>query len=337
MIPNVTDLDNWKQMVDNCSNKTSDYEKLKQSLAFKPRDDVDPLAQVDDNPWDVDFRDQELKEIIWKDCERVFADDEWFRRREVQVCLKDVLFCWCKKVGFGDLEQVEYRQGMHEIAAVVMVAVQRSLGIPDEKFRHETIIRSEVEAITYYAFKSLMNSIKFLYSRTPNDLILNESRRVYDCLKIESPILYKHLIDLKIEPQIFCIRWLRLLFAREFTLDQTLIIWNSFIGDWELILYFAVSMLDYIQDEILQGDYTSVMQLFMKYPRIYDQEVLGLLDKAKAMKSGNQKKESRISSRLKAVIAELDGIIVVGESSLKLDSVKRQLIKLVSDLAQQNN
>lgn len=53
----------------------------------------------------------------------------------------------------------------------------------------------------------------------------------YELLQRTDPQLFYHLRNLEIIPITYCLRWVRLLLAREFTLDQVLKIWDAFILD----------------------------------------------------------------------------------------------------------
>jgi len=102
--------------------------------------------------------------------------------------------------------------------------------------------------------------------------ILTKCQHIYhNLLKSKDPGLYSYITFLKIEPQLFLLRWIRLLFGREFHLQETLMIWDAifaFDKSFTLIDYIAVSMLMAIRDLILSTDQNGVLQLLFKYPNI---------------------------------------------------------------------
>ncbi|DBA04086.1 TPA: hypothetical protein N0F65_009433 [Lagenidium giganteum] len=55
----------------------------------------------------------------------------------------------------------------------------------------------------------------------------------YELLREKDPQLYYHLQNMDIVPETYCLRWIRLLFAREFPLDKLLIVWDGMILDTE--------------------------------------------------------------------------------------------------------
>jgi len=91
----------------------------------------------------------------------------------------------------------------------------------------------------------------------------------HNILKAKDPGLYSYLCSLKIEPQLFLLRWIRVLFGREFKLNETLELWDSiFAYDKNLTLvdYVAVAMIISIRDKVLSTDQNGVLQLLFKFP-----------------------------------------------------------------------
>ncbi|XP_078443298.1 uncharacterized protein LOC144712836 [Wolffia australiana] len=57
--------------------------------------------------------------------------------------------------------------------------------------------------------------------------VIEASSAVYQLLSAVDSVLHCHLQDLGVEPQYFALRWLRVLFGREFKLQDLLIIWDE--------------------------------------------------------------------------------------------------------------
>ncbi|XP_061361953.1 uncharacterized protein LOC133305732 [Gastrolobium bilobum] len=57
--------------------------------------------------------------------------------------------------------------------------------------------------------------------------VIEASTALYHLLSLVDSSLHSHLFDLEVEPQYFSLRWLRVLFGREFSLDKLLIIWDE--------------------------------------------------------------------------------------------------------------
>ncbi|CAH0520007.1 unnamed protein product [Peronospora belbahrii] len=53
----------------------------------------------------------------------------------------------------------------------------------------------------------------------------------YDLLQQKDPQLYYHLKNMEIVPETYCLRWIRLLFAREYALQELMCVWDALILD----------------------------------------------------------------------------------------------------------
>ncbi|KAI8123267.1 TBC1 domain family member 5 [Lucilia cuprina] len=85
--------------------------------------------------------------------------------------------------------------------------------------------------------------------------------------------LHNYLMKLDIPLHIFGIRWLRLLFGREFALLDLLVLWDAIFADsdrFDLPNYIVVAMLIRIRDKLLLSDYTTCLTYLMRYPTNVD-------------------------------------------------------------------
>lgn len=83
--------------------------------------------------------------------------------------------------------------------------------------------------------------------------------------------LYKHLKELKIAPQIYGIRWMRLLFIREFQMQDLLALWDAiFANGFGLCDYIFTAMLVVIRNILLPCDYANCLNHLMRYPSVAD-------------------------------------------------------------------
>lgn len=83
--------------------------------------------------------------------------------------------------------------------------------------------------------------------------------------------LFNHLRELKILPQIYGIRWMRLLFIREFQMEDLLVIWDAiFADDFGLCDYIFAAMLVVIRGILLASDYADCLNHLMRYPLVCD-------------------------------------------------------------------
>ncbi|CAG8440468.1 11923_t:CDS:10 [Diversispora eburnea] len=201
-----------------------------------------PLSLDQANPWQEYFKDTELRKIIRQDVERTFPDNEYFRNPEAQNRLLDILFIYCKMN-----TDVSYRQGMHELLAPILWVVDdesipgaNGYAVENDEITiiRQTLNSDYVEHDTFVLFSSLMKAAKINYEY--NDEVFNPKLTpvVMKCNKIHEeylqkidPDLYHHLKDLEIEPQLYGIRWVRLLFGREFPLEKVLILWDGMFAE----------------------------------------------------------------------------------------------------------
>ncbi|RRT53522.1 hypothetical protein B296_00034289 [Ensete ventricosum] len=133
--------------------------------------------------------------------------------------------------------------------------------------------------------------------------VIEASTALYHLLSIMDPFLHAHLVELEVEPQYFALRWLRVLFGREFCLEDLLVIWDEMlsssngrlIGDdveynfkvlcsprGAFIAALAVSMLLYLRSSLLATETaTTCLQRLLNFPQNPDTNKL--IEKAKSL------------------------------------------------------
>lgn len=181
-----------------------------------------------------------------------------------------------------------------------------------DSLAHLVLSRDHVEHDTWQLFSALMKSAKTFYDFTPSvplavdkssasasttSLTLSHSKglngqsstssssvlvqpivgtaiRIHDSLlKTIDHDLWAKMEELGVEPQIFSIRWLRLLFSREFPIDDALALWDGLLAEdssLRLMEHICIAMLLRIRDALLQADYSEFLQLLLRYPVLPD-------------------------------------------------------------------
>ncbi|ESK93057.1 hypothetical protein Moror_8960 [Moniliophthora roreri MCA 2997] len=256
-----------------------------------------PLSLHTDNPWTEWFAAVELRKTIFQDVERTFPDIDFFRGRDVQEQLTNILYLYSTTHS-----AIGYRQGMHELLAPVYFAVDLDSLADDigDVDAQEICSRTWVAADAWAIFQSIMKSVSAWYewreaseasSNLPSPLShhvnLNvaqgpvESKPyvapiVQACNRIQSsflrsvdPELWRHIQSTGIEPQIYGIRWLRLLFTREFSLPDAMKLWDGLFACghmFELAPWICVAMLIRIRNQLLSADYTGQLTVLLRYP-----------------------------------------------------------------------
>jgi len=184
------------------------------------------------------------------------------------------------------------------------------------------IILSEkfMEHDAYSMFENLMNgaqgvvAITDFYSLSPAPEsstgltpVREASSAIYHLLASVDSSLHSHLVELGVEPQYFALRWLRVLFGREFSLDNLLFIWDEIFSspnhsystdismtDYQfkvlssprgaLILSMAVSMMLHLRSSLLGSEHaTSCLVRLLNFPE--DIDLKTLIEKATILQS----------------------------------------------------
>ncbi|KAM0463765.1 hypothetical protein ACHAO4_000488 [Trichoderma viride] len=256
---------------------------------------IDPLADDPKSPWNTVREDEIIRAEILQDVQRL-PDEATYHEDYMQRMILDILFVYCKV----NPDRGGYRQGMHELLAPILHVVEQDAldrasisGSDDEndleELMLETIDSSFIEHDAFILFSQLMEHAQSFYevkdtptsAQTPNgpfqsrfpeqsSAIVERSKFIHEvCLQQVDPELAAHLTSVEILPQIFLIRWIRLLFSREFPFNQFLVLWDTIFAvdpSLDLIDLICCSMLLRVRWQLLESDYSVCLQLLLKYP-----------------------------------------------------------------------
>ncbi|KAH8552548.1 hypothetical protein BGW37DRAFT_550784 [Umbelopsis sp. PMI_123] len=272
-----------------------------------------PLGLNDDNPWQQHFADAEVRKIIRQDIERTFPDVEFFRDDVVQNQMADVLFIYCKLNADVSYRQGMHELLAPIFLVLSTEGVDIGDGSfvgpadSNTKLMAQVLDKKYLEHDSYTLFERLMAGAKRWYEfneevsnrltsakKKEIDLIdpmgLGDSKKdipaaqltpiVKSCrhiqhqlLKSTDPALYQHLESLRIEPQLYGIRWIRLLFGREFNIDNVLELWDAIFAEdpsLNIVEYVCLVLLIRIRDKLIVGEYAECLTLLMRYPPVKD-------------------------------------------------------------------
>ncbi|TBU29006.1 RabGAP/TBC [Dichomitus squalens] len=258
-----------------------------------------PLSLHDENPWREWFASVELRKTILQDVERTFPDIAYFRDAEVQAELTHILYL------YSDMHpDIGYRQGMHELLAPLYYAVDFD-SIPDDGDTDPTLkefcSRAWVAADAWALFSAVMKGTGRWYewqesksavttaepTPLPSHVQVNVAARDIQMkpyiapiveaanlvqsvfLKGVDPELWKAMQSAGIEPQIYGIRWLRLLFTRELALEDAMVLWDGLFAvdpSFDLALWICVAMLVRIRNKLIPADYSTQLTYLLRYP-----------------------------------------------------------------------
>ncbi|KAL5116446.1 hypothetical protein ACEQ8H_005682 [Pleosporales sp. CAS-2024a] len=246
---------------------------------------VDPLSEHDHpskSPWVALRADEALRAEIFQDIERCMPDNVYFRQPGTQDMMLDILFVWSKMH-----PTIGYRQGMHEILAPLLWVVERDAvkePSPADCRSYPLLVdvldSRYIEHDAHTLFSLIMQTAKSFYapvepgSAADDTPMLIRSSRIFDkYLPKADPELFAHLVKLELVPQIFLLRWIRLLFGREFALDAVLDMWDALFAidsTLELVDMISVAMLLRIRWRLVAADTNEAFSLLLRYPEPAD-------------------------------------------------------------------
>ncbi|XP_047137114.1 TBC1 domain family member 5 isoform X2 [Hydra vulgaris] len=274
-----------------------------------------PLSQSEDSIWHKYFQDNELRSLILIDLDRLSPELEFFQNDNIRSMILQILFCYAR-----EKPEVSYKQGMHEIISVIVyVIMKNATAIKDSKedLSDIKIIMDYqfVEHDSYILFTKIMESIQSWFTNVPQPqglkqaldqrIFKNPDNEVVTAIseklnRIQGSMLNKydsalcqHLQKIDISPQLYGIRWVRLLFGREFSLNKLLTLWDALFAEGailDLVDFVFLAMLINLRGVLLQNDFNKCLFYLMKYPANTDSKYI--LKQALSLKNHSRIKRS---------------------------------------------
>lgn len=228
--------------------------------------------------------------------------------------MTDLLFIWCKlapEVGYRQgmhelLAPLLWFVDYDSLPPAGARGVQGGDddGDGDATLAHLVLAREWVEHDTWALFAAVMQSAKVFYDHTPSvtltprsssafhapgqgpspsssalvQPVVALSSHLHSLLSTVDPSLARTFTVLQVEPQLYAIRWFRLLFSREFPLPATLTLWDALLAtdgtSLRLATHIALALLLRARDALIRaasdGDYGAFVQLLLRYPPCAD-------------------------------------------------------------------
>jgi hypothetical protein len=199
---------------------------------------------------------------------------------------------------------ISYRQGMHELLAPLLVVLERDGQCGDEGTADSeagllgcVTDKDFTEHDAYALFEKLMAVISESFApqerkkttdgqyARPGGVVARCDHMHNTLLRSKDYELYIHLQSQHVEPQLYSMKWIRLLLGREFQLEDVLALWDALFADHlqscskgskpvaggrglELLEYVCVAMIIYIRADLLGKDNMGCLQSLMKYPPV---------------------------------------------------------------------
>lgn len=218
-----------------------------------------------------------MRAEIQQDVDRCMPENMYFHEPATQRMMLDILFIFCKLN-----PDIGYRQGMHELLAPILWVVDRDaidLGQSSKAMGEDALIKAvydseHIEHDAFALFGQVMQSAKNFYEQTThtaaeNPIVSRSKRIVSEMLPQVDVELAQHLEKIDIVPQVFLMRWIRLLFGREFPFDDMLTMWDAIFAEdasLEIVNHICVAMLLRVRWDLLDTDYNGALTLLLRYP-----------------------------------------------------------------------
>mmetsp|Transcript_10585 Transcript_10585/g.15494 ORF Transcript_10585/g.15494 Transcript_10585/m.15494 type:complete len:556 (+) Transcript_10585:59-1726(+) len=301
---------NTNQWITQLKEQREAYYALKAEATVDPTETEDdnllennPLCEDDNTAWGQHFKDVDLRKCIEQDLIRLDPDSVYFNHPDRQKMMLEILFVWAKQH-----EETSYRQGMHELLSQFIFVLKED----HEAFKKAEVDHNEnkealselnifmdanhLEADSFILFTELMKPMIDFFlvidsssssSRlrdpthvTPIYKICNRIQN--ELLPLKDSALHQKLSSMDIQPAIYALPWVRLLFGREFQRDDVLFIWDVFFTDCSefrkdnpssynvsFIEHFGVVMLFYVREFLLESnDFGAILSRIKRFPPI---------------------------------------------------------------------
>lgn len=220
----------------------------------------DAPVMIQTSMWTQQQHDFELKQEIHKDIVRTCPEHHFFEGEGAiqRQAMERILFIYAK-LNPG----VRYVQGMNEVLGIIFYVLASD---PSEEWG------AGAEPDAFFCFTNIMGELRdvYIHSLDNSDVGLSgKMSRVNDLLRHHDPELWKHLNRNQLDPSYYSLRWITTLLAREFTLPDTIRLWDtvfSKIARVDFLCYFCLTMILAQRGTLLQGDFSHCMYLLQHYP-----------------------------------------------------------------------
>ena len=276
-----------------------------------------PLSMGESSTWAQYFANSELRKDIFRDVDRTYPEIEFFRTTEIQDLLTTILFIYAKKHPQLAYKQGMHEIGALPLYVVHRERLERLSGehyTPDAgRHDYSKVIKTLydpkfIEHDIYHLFSKMLEHLGPFYqqasskapqpaassnldsslgsltgdgdstSNTNASAVLRKCKLIQDVyLKKHDEALSNHLSDIELEPQLYLLRWIRILFGREFHLEDTITVWDAvfaFDDRFGFIDYMACAMLIFIRSQLLGRDFADCIKRLQKYPPVEDVTIL---------------------------------------------------------------
>lgn len=249
----------------------------------------DPLSEDSSTTPQVEetHDDHELLVAIILDVDRLLPGDPFYQEFTNKKQLVEILYIWSKCN-----PQVGYKQGLHEIIGLIFMHLAKESAIIPQT---NTFSSDDLKILNLYDFNYLSHDVFTIFNRfmIQSGIITNfyeseqslwnsiERFNMY-LMKIDQFIHYTLNTKLKLEAQLWIIRYLRLLLSRELgeDVETTMLLWDKLIASQlstdhlgsnltvipELLNFIIIQLLMQKKSDIISSDFSECLTLLLHYP-----------------------------------------------------------------------
>ncbi|EGV63289.1 hypothetical protein PSN45_004439 [Yamadazyma tenuis] len=222
--------------------------------------------------------DSELLRTIILDIDRLFPGEEYFNNRFYKQQIIEILYVWAKCN-----PRIGYKQGFHEILGLIYINFRKdSVSIPNTN----TFCSEDIRILSLFDVKYLCHDLftvfnKFMVNTSiishfyENEYTLMNSIQSFNksLMKVDQLIHYNLISKLKLESQLWCIRYFRLILSRELGNDLavTNMLWDKLItieGSRvpALLNFLIIVLLINVKSDLIVCDFSECLSLLLHYP-----------------------------------------------------------------------
>ncbi|KAL7715333.1 Rab GTPase activating protein [Entamoeba marina] len=201
---------------------------------------------------------------IQKDIDRLFNMYDYFTNKEFRIIITRMLYIFAR-----ENPNINYQQGLHELISLFYRCIDFDLS--------EQVRIKWTNSMSFPT--SYLNVVELLIDRN----YIEHDTRETSAIQLKCDVLFEQInnIDKKyydvlishdVIPSVFGIRWIKMIFAREYHIDDVIELWDSIFAygnQLKLIDGIFLAMIMYVKNDVIERDDPSyTLRRLMKYPPV---------------------------------------------------------------------
>lgn len=156
---------------------------------------------------------------------------------------------------------IGYVQGMINLVYVFYHVLSQDEDIEESKFAEED---------AFYLFNSMVSEMSNLFVGELDDQrkgLKDKVGEIFRIVETKDPVLYEVLIRKELDRSMFPVRWILLLFSAEYSIDETIWLWDKILSDsyrFEMLLYCSAAVIILLRNVIIGESFEKCMLVLQK-------------------------------------------------------------------------